>query len=203
MLFCNSTMTRIVTVILSIAKNGVPALGVLLREWAAPSAMLLYLGENIVMVLLGALSVLLVAPQSEVIGGKLKTRRESLSTFFLIAAPFTFGAAVITLAVIVIRTEYAVDARELMTGFALMLVFQIIGFAIGVRQMRGITLAESENMLVTILGRVFLLAFAVWIGLAIAFFVSSAFMIPFMLLKTIADLGSLRSDAAKRRVLAN
>ncbi len=192
--------SRIVAALLSIAKNGVPALGILLRDWAAPSALLLYLGENIVLALLGALTVLLVAPKSEVIEGKLKSRRESLQTFFLIAAPFTFGAAVITLAVIVIRTEYAIDARELATGFALMLLFQAIGFFVGLRQMRGITLADSENMLVSILGRIFLLALAVWIGLILAFFVSSAFVIPFMILKTIVDLGSLRSDAIKRRL---
>jgi hypothetical protein len=195
------TLSRIVAALLSIAKNGVPALGVLLRDWAAPSAMLLYLGENIVLALLGALTVLLVAPQSEVIAGKLKARRESLQTFFLIAAPFTFGAAVITLAVIVIRTEYAIDAREIATGFGLMLLFQVIAFFAGLRQMRGMTLAESENMLVSILGRIFLLAFAVWIGLILAFFVSSAFVIPFMILKTIVDLASLRSDAAKRRLV--
>lgn len=191
---------RIVAALLSIAKNGVPALAVLLRDWAAPSALLLYLGENIVLALLGALTVLLVAPKSEVIGGKLESRRESLQTFFLIAAPFTFGAAVITLAVIMIRTEYAIDARELATGFALMLFFQLLGFFVGLSQMRGITLAESENMLVSILGRIFLLAFAVWIGLILAFFVSSAFVIPFMILKTIVDLGSLRADAVKRRL---
>ena len=194
-------MSRIVAALLSIAKNGVPAFGVLLRDWAAPGALLLYLGENIVLALLGALTVLLVAPPSEIIEGKVKTRGESLRTFFLIAAPFTFGAAVMTLAVIAIRTEYTINARELATGFGLMLLFQVIGFAVGLRQMRGITLAESENMLVSILGRIFLLALAVWIGLAIAFVFSSAFVIPFMVLKTIVDLGSLRSDMAKRRLL--
>lgn len=195
------SLARLVAALLSLAKNAVPALGVLVRDWAPPGALLLYLGENIVLVLLAALTVRLIGPESDTIEGRVKTRRESLRTFFLIAAPFTLGAAVMTGAVILIRTEYAVDARELATGFAMMLVFQLLGFFAGLRRLRGITLAECENLLVGVLGRVFLLALAVWAGLLVAFFFTSAFVIPFMILKTIVDLGSLRESALRRRSL--
>jgi hypothetical protein len=194
-------MSRIVAALLSLAKNAVPAFGVLVRDWAPPGALLLYLGENIVLVLLGALTVLLVAPKEEVIEGKLKTRRESLSTFFLIAAPFTFGAAVFTLFVFYIRDEYTIRPAELTAAFGTMLALQLLGFATSLVRLRGITLAECEHLLVNVLGRVFLLAFAVWAGLLLAFFVSSAFVIPFMILKTIVDLGSLRPETLKRRVM--
>lgn len=194
-------MNRLLAALLSIARNAVPAVGLLLQQWAAPGALLLYLGENIVLVLLAALTVRLVAPSSETIEGKLKTRRDSLRTFFLIAAPFTFGAAIFTGAVLLIRREYTVDVRELAAGLAMMVVFQLLGFATGLRHLRGITLAQSENLLVAVLGRVFLLALAVWIGLAVAFLFTSAFVIPFMILKTLVDLGSLRETALKPRVL--
>lgn len=194
-------LQRLVAALLSLAKNAVPAFGVFAREWAPPNALLLYLGENVVLVLLAALTVRMFAPAEDVIDGKAKTRRESLNTFFLVAAPFTFGAAVFTFAVLLMRDEYTVAPRELLTGLAVMLVFQLIGFGASVRRMRGLTLAHGETMLVDVLGRVFLLAFAVWIGLVLAFFISSAFVIPFMILKTIIDLGSLRPSAWKRRVL--
>lgn len=195
-------MPRIVAALLSLAKNAVPAFGVFARDWAPPGALLLYLGENIVLVLLGALTVRMLAPAEEVIDGRPKSKRESLQTFFLVAAPFTFGAAVLTSAVILIRAdEYTLNPRELLTGFALMLVFQLLAFATNVRRLRGITLAESENMLVSVLGRVFLLAFAVWAGLLLALFVTTAFVIPFMVLKTIVDLGSLRPGTVKRRLM--
>lgn len=194
-------MSRIVAALLSLAKNAVPAFGVLVRDWAPPGALLLYLGENVVLVLLGALTVLLVAPKEETIEGKIKTRGESLRTFFLIAAPFTFGAAVFTIFVFSIRDEYTIRPSELTAAFGTMLALQLLGFATSLVRLKGITLAECEHLLVGVLGRVFLLAFAVWAGLLLAFFVSTAFVIPFMILKTIVDLGSLRPETLKRRVL--
>lgn len=194
-------MSRIIAALLSLAKNAVPAFGVLVRDWAPPGALLLYLGENVVLVLLGALTVLMVAPKEETIEGKIKTRGESLNTFFLIAVPFTFGATVMALFVFYIRDEYTIRPSELTAAFGIMLALQLLGFATSLVRLKGITLAECENLLVSILGRVFLLAFAVWAGLLLAFFVSSAFVIPFMILKTIVDLGSLRPETLKRRVL--
>lgn len=188
-----SAAQRVVTAFLAIAKNAVPAGGVLVRDWAAADAMLLYLGENIVLVLLGALTVKILAPSSEAIEGRIKTRGESLRTFFLVAIPFTFGAAVFTVFVLAVRTEYVIRTRELLAGLALMLLVQLIAFARDLRLLRGITLADSEHMLVGVLGRVFLLAFAVWAGLLAAFAVSTAFVIPFIVLKTIADLGRIRT----------
>lgn len=184
---------RALAVLLSLAKNSIPAVGVLLREWAAPGALLVYLGENVVLALLAALTVRIAGPPGH---------DQSLRTFFYIATPFTFGAAVLTGAVVLIRADkYTLDPRELLGGLALMVVFQLIAFAANLRRVRGITLPEGEDLLVGVLGRVFLLAFAVWAGLLLALFVTTAFVIPFMILKTIADLYSLRPDAVKRRLL--
>ena len=180
--------------LLSLARNAVPALGVFVRGWAAPDAMLLYLGENIVLVLLGALMVRILLP---------KVSGSSLRTFFLVAVPFTFGTAVFTTFVIYIRDEFTVRPQELLTGFAAMAVFQLIAFVRDLYRLRGITLPDAENLLTGVLGRVFLLAFAVWVGLFLAFFIASAFVIPFMILKTIVDLWSLRPEALKRRVLTS
>ena len=183
----------LLAILLSLLKNAVPALGVLVRDWAPPGALLLYLGENIVLALLTALSVRIAGPRGET--GK------SLRTFFLIAAPFTFGAAVMTFAVMLIRDEYRIHPRELAVAFAMMLAFQLIAFATNLRRLRGITLKESEDLLVGVLGRIFLLALCVWLGLAIAFVFTSAFVVPFMVLKTIIDLWSLRPEGLKRRVM--
>lgn len=194
-------MSQLIATLLTLARNAVPLAGVLLRDWAAPGALLLYLGENVVLVLLAAWTVRLVAPVEEVIDGERKTRREAIRTFALIAAPFTFGAAAITAGVLFVRSDYAVDARELLTGLATMAVLQLLAFASNVRRLRGVSLAESESMLVSVLGRVFLLAFAVWAGLILALFVSSAFVVPFMLLKTAIDLWQLRPESLKRRLV--
>ena len=194
-------MSRLIEAVLSLAKNFIPAAGVLVRDWAPADAMLLYLGENIVLVLLAALLVRIVAPASELIEGRQKSRVGSLKTFFLIAAPFTFGAAVFSLFVFSVRDEYKVAIPELLAGLGMMVVMQIIGFARDLRRLRGISLKDAEDLLVGVLGRVFLLALAVMIGLWLAFAWTTAFVLPFMLLKTIVDLWSLRPDALKRRML--
>lgn len=188
-----SIVLRVVAVLLLLGKNAVPALGIVLREWTAPSALVLYLGENIVMILLAALTVRVLAPEG--IGEKIRT-------FFLIAVPFTFGAAVFTIAVLIIRNDdYVIQPRELLTGLAVMLVFQLVIFATDLRRLRGITIPESEELLVGVIGRVFLLAFAVWAGLLLAFFVTTPFVLPFIVLKTIVDVGSgIRALTPARRI---
>jgi len=196
-------LDRLIRALLSLAKNAVPAVGVLARGWSAPDAMLLYLGENVVLALLAATTVRMLAPAEEVIEGKNKTRGESLQTFFLIAGPFTFGAAIFTTFVIYIRDEFEVRPRELVLGFAMILAFQLIAFVRDLGRLRGISLAHSEDLLVGVLGRVFLLAFAVWAGLLLAMFVAKAFLIPFLVLKTIVDLWSLRPEALRRRVMTS
>lgn len=196
-----SPLSQWIAALMTLARNAVPLAGVLLRDWAAPGALLLYLGENVILVLLAACTVRLVAPTDEVIEGERKTRRDALRTFALIAAPFTFGAAAITAGVLFIRSDYAFDVRELLAGLATMAVLQLLAFASNIRRLRGVSLAESETMLVSVLGRVFLLAFAVWAGLIVALFVSSAFVVPFMLLKTLIDLWNLRPESLKRRLV--
>jgi Family of unknown function (DUF6498) len=124
--------------------------------------------------------------------------REKLRTFFLVAIPFTFGAAVLTGAVLLIRDDdYVLRPRELFSGLAVMLVFQLVIFLTDLRRLRGINLPDAETYLTGALGRVFLLAFAVWAGLLLAFFVNSAFVIPFIVLKTIVDVGGLWSSGAQ------
>ena len=195
------SLIHLIATLLTLARNAVPVAGVLLRDWAAPGALLLYLGENLVLVLLAMWTVRLVAPTEEVIEGERKTRRDALRTFALIAAPFTFGAAVITAGVLFVRSDYAFDVRELLAGLATIAVLQLLAFASNVRRLRGVSLAACESMLVSILGRVFILAFAVWAGLLAALFVSSAFVVPFMLIKTLIDLWNLRPESLKRRLL--
>jgi hypothetical protein len=194
----------LVALLAIVGKNAVPAAGLTARQWDASNAMLLFLAENIVLVLLGALLVRLRAPatseerdQNE---GETKTRSSALRSFFLVAVPFTFGATVITVFVIAIRDEYTVAPRELFLGFGAMLLFQFVGFANDLGRLRGITLAAAEDVLVSVLGRVFFLAFAVWLGLFVVMVFASAFFLPFVLLKTLMDVWRIRPEMLKRNV---
>jgi hypothetical protein len=193
---------RILVILATLARNALPPALVLGLCWDASTAMILYLGENVVAVLLAALTVRLLAPASEVIDGQAKARTESLRTFFLVAGPFSFGAAVIATVVIGSRSEYTLDAKQLTTGLLLMAASQVVGFFTNLRRSSRPTLAEGEQLLVGILGRVFLLAFTVWAGIAVVIFLGGGFFLTFVALKTIIDLTRLRPEALKRRLLA-
>ncbi|HEX6158998.1 MAG TPA: DUF6498-containing protein [Thermoanaerobaculia bacterium] len=188
-------MSRLLFTLLSVlGRNSIPAALVVLRDWNAANAMLLYLGENIASVFLTWLTIRFTP-----LGAA--ERKNLLSTFLLVAVPFTFGAALIGAFVVHVRTEYTVDPRELSAGLALMLAFQSIAFVANLRRARTATLQEAETMATDVLGRVFLLAFAIWAGIFCVIFFSGAFFLPFALLKAVVDLGSLRgirkrSDAA-------
>lgn len=190
-----NAMSRLLFTLLSVlGRNSIPAALVVLRDWNAANAMLLYLGENIASVFLTWLTIRFTP-----LGAA--ERKNLLSTFLLVAVPFTFGAALIGAFVVHVRTEYTVDPRELSAGLALMLAFQLIAFVANLRRARTATLQEAETMATDVLGRVFLLAFAIWAGIFCVIFFSGAFFLPFALLKAVVDLGSLRgirkrSDAA-------
>jgi hypothetical protein len=192
---------NLIAAVLTLLRNAVPFLGVALQEWAAPAALLLYLGENIVLAVLAATFVRLRAPREEVIEGERKSRRESLRTFGLLAGGFTFGSAVITTFVVLAREEYEVDTKQLLGALGAMIVLQLIAFATNLSRARTVTLAQCETMLVGIIGRVVLVAFAVWAGLLAAIFIGPVFVIPFMLLKALVDLSQLRPEVLKRRLL--
>lgn len=161
--------------------------------------MLLYLAENIVICLLAALTVRLLVSTHDEPEGAVKTRSGALKTYFMIAGGFTFTALVITVGVVMVNAQHAPRWNELATGLALMAAFQVIGFIWTLRTTRSMTLYEGENLLASTLGRVFLLAFGVWAGLFL-FFVFRSFFIPFVILKTIADLWSLQPALLKRRL---
>ena len=184
----------IAAIISTLGKNLVPAAGFVARDWAPFKPMLLYLGENIVAVLLAALAFRMAVAEG-------KNRSDALRTFFLIAAPFTFGAALITSFIAFIR-GVRID-QELMVGFVLMLFFQLVGFNVDLQRLRGATQEESEGMLTGVLGRVFLLAFAVWAGIFAVILLGNAFVLPFIVLKTIADLWRIRPDALKRKIMTS
>jgi hypothetical protein len=74
---------------------------------------------------------------------------------------------------------------------------------VDLQRLRGTTPEECEAMLTGVLGRVFLLAFAVWAGIFAVIFFGNAFVVPFMVLKTIADLWRIRPNALKRRVMTS
>jgi hypothetical protein len=168
--------------------NAVPAVGLLGRGWPPLDGMLMYLAENIFMMLAVGLAVRCFAPlQAAPHGGR--TRSDLLRTFFLIAVPFSFGAAVFIIFFALMRK--IVLGPEMLWGVAAMAVFQVFAFIACAISVRSGGFPAAEKAMEQTLGRIFLLSLAVYLGVAAALFVNEAFAVPFVLFKTLIDIASI------------
>lgn len=192
---------RIVATIVSrVGRNAVPFAAVFAWDWQPINALWLYLGENVVAMILGALAFWIVSPPDGVIERETVTRGDVLKGFLLVAGGFTLVTAVIAAVAIGAREEFFVNVPELLRALGMMFLFQIAGFTVHLGRPKA-SLTEANQLLEKTVGRVVLLAFAVWLGLLLGFVFAPAFVIPFMVMKAIADLWGVRPEALKRRVM--
>ncbi|MFP5246245.1 MAG: DUF6498-containing protein [Thermoanaerobaculia bacterium] len=149
--------------------NAVPAAGFLVQGWSAEATMLLYLLENVSLTLLSAARVRLARTAAPV------------STFLLVGLGFTAVSATFVAFFLFAILGTPIDWRQLGLAFAGIVAFQLVTL---------VGAPADETLLERTLGRVFLLALGVFIGMVLAYFVERWFVVPFMAMKTIADVGA-------------
>lgn len=191
--------------------NAVPAAGLLVGGWAVETAVLLYLIENVVTVLLAALRVRLLSPVREEWGSSRpqgwstvtingRTRRQGpgpyrergslLSGYLLAGLGLSVGSGIFLLFFVFGILRAGVEPEGIRLGVAGMLAFQLFGFVGDLFLLRPLPLTRAETLLATSLGRVVLLFLAVFIGVFVALFNDYWFLWPFIVLKTMVDVGS-------------
>ena len=172
--------------------NAVPVVGMFAADWSVETAMLLYLLENLIGIPLAALLVRLLAPPREDAPGmRVRLRREILNTYLIVALSFSLGSAVFILLVTYRTTNGQLDLTGLRTGLSAIALFAFLGFLIDLVYMRPLSLPRAEKVLERSLGRIFLLYLAVFVGMFLAIFGLASFFIPFVVLKTLVDIGYL------------
>ncbi len=172
--------------------NAVPVLGMFAADWSVETAMLLYLLENLIGIPLAALLVRLLAPAREDAPGmRVRHRREILKTYLIVALSFSLGSAIFILFVTYRTTNGQVDLTGLRTGLGAIGLFALFGFLVDLVYMRPLSLPRAEKVLERSLGRIFLLYLAVFVGMFLAIFGLASFFIPFVVLKTLVDIGYL------------
>ena len=172
--------------------NAVPVVGMFAADWSVETAMLLYLLENLIGIPLAALLVRLLAPPREDAPGmRVRHRREILNTYLIVALSFSLGSAIFILFVVYRTTNGQVDFTGLRTGLSAIALFALLGFLVDLVYMRPLSLPRAEKVLERSLGRIFLLYLAVFVGMFLAIFGLASFFIPFVVLKTLVDIGYL------------
>lgn len=180
----------ITSAISALGINSIPAIGLFVAGWTPQTAMLLYLLENLVAVLLGALLVhLLVPSREETPGSKPRDRRTVLNTFLLVAITFSVGSSIFMAFFLFKDPGARPELDAVRAGLAGILAFQLFGFLSDFVWLRPLSLVQGEKLLERSLGRVFLLYLAVFVGIFLALFSDRWFLVPFVGLKTMVDVG--------------
>ena len=180
--------------------NAVPVVGMFAAGWSVETAILLYLLENLVGIPLVALLVRLLAPPTaEVAGQGVRRRDEILRTYLLVAVSFSLGSAIFIAFVILRTSNGAFDFTGVWAGLSAISMLALLGFLADLVFLRPLSLPRAEKVLERSLGRIFVLYLAVFIGIFVAVFGLASFFVPFVILKTLMDIGFLFQAFARPR----
>ena len=182
-----SIIVFIISLISVLGINFIPLEMLLYRDFSGESAMLLYALETVVSIFLTAIFVFLFAPQREQTK-KVMTRRELLQIYLLATIGLSAISGIFLCAFIflILKTEIALAA--IISGLIWIFGFQILEFIADFIMLRPLTLTKADVFLHRSLNRVLLLFLGVFIGVFLALFVDKWFVVPFIVLKTTADI---------------
>jgi hypothetical protein len=206
--------------------NAVPALGVFAGGWPAETAMLVYLLETLTMVVLSALRVRLLAPAREETMGdqpapasplpagltvttpagskswmdnQPRDRRQILEGFLVVSFGFSGVSGVFIVVFLFLIRKAPIAASDVTAGLVTILIFQLFELVADLILWRRMSLGQADILLLQSLRRAFVLYFGVFIGLCGAAYTGSWFVIPFIVLKTLMDVGTQVEYFLKRR----
>lgn len=159
----------------------------LYRDFSGESAMLLYALENVVGIFLTAIFVFLFAPQREQ-AKKIMTRRELLQVYLIATGGLSVisGIFLCVFIFLILKTEIALGS--IISGLLWIFGFQILEFIADFVMLRPLSLTKADAFLHRSLNRVVLLFLCVFLGVFLALFVDKWFVVPFIILKTTADI---------------
>lgn len=182
-----SIIVFIISLISVLGINFIPLEMLLYRDFSGESAMLLYALETLVAIFLTAIFVFLFAPEREQ-AKKIMTRRELLQIYLLatIGLSVVSGVFLCVFIFLILRAEIAL--ASIFSGLLWIFGFQILEFIADFIMLRPLSLTKADVFLQRSLNRVVLLFLGVFCGVFLALFVDKWFVVPFIILKTTADI---------------
>lgn len=170
--------------------NAVPAMGVWLGGWEPPTAVVIYLAETLLLVAFTALRIALFAPERLVTqNGGLQSRAEFNRAFIVLAGSFTLGALVFHAFALWQIFDLAITWRALLTGLPILIGIELMTLAGDWVFRHRADQTEAERWVIRCMRRVFVLFFAVFLGFLAAMWDFEYFLLPFIVLKVLMDVG--------------
>lgn len=196
----------ILTIISTLGINFIPFEMYFSGDFSAEEAMLYYSLENFLGIAVSCLFVLVLAPRQEYNAAfhlpkdqreqypafkPAATRRKAtlLWQYLVFSVLFSLWTLLFLAVFIFLIFGRSIDFQEIRDTLIWISAFMAIEVVGDWLMLRPITLAASEGFLKHSMGRVAVLFLSVFIGSFLAFFAEGYFVIPFVILKTITDIG--------------
>lgn len=159
----------------------------LYKDYSSETTMVVYALENVLTIFLASVFILLFAPRLDNTG-EIKTRKELLQVYLISTLSLTVGSGIVLSIFIfgILRADVTFSAVA--TAMIWISGFLLLEFVADFMMLRPLSLAQADNFLTRSVRRVFLLFLCVFLGIFLAAFVSSGFVAPFIIMKTLADI---------------
>lgn len=196
----------IITIISTLGINFIPIELYYSGEFSGEDSMLFYSLENFIGIAVSTLFVLVLAPREELnkefwlpkekrdpypafkLGGT-RRKKQLLWQYLTFSVLFSVWTLLFILVFLFLVFNRPVDIGEIgdaLVWISAFLALEVVGDWLLLRPM---TLAASEGYLKHSMGRVAVLFLSVFLGSFLAFFANRYFVIPFIILKTLTDIG--------------
>jgi hypothetical protein len=177
----------IISVISVLGINFIPLEMLLYKNYSSETTMVVYALENVLAIFLATVFILLFAPRLDR-AGEIRTRRELLQMYLISTISLTVGSGIFLSIFIfgILRADVTFPAVA--TAFTWVAGFLALEFIGDFIMLRPLSLAQADAFLTRSVRRVFLLFLGVFLGIFLAAFVNSGFVVPFIFLKTLADI---------------
>jgi small-conductance mechanosensitive channel len=156
-------------------------------DFSGAQSMILYWLENILAIFLAIVFVFLFAPRRDETD-KVRTRKDTIVFYSLLAIPFSLASAAFFFYFVVEALASEIDLRAVAQAMLWIVGFLLLEFAADALMIRRLTLFQAELFMNRSLGRIFLFFLTVLLGYCLIIFGFGWFVVPFVVLKTLADI---------------
>ncbi len=176
--------------------NAVPVLGWLRETWTAETAMLLYYLETVAVLLLAGVLVRLAVPAADARGIPIAAKRNKLvRDYWLVMGGFAFVIGVFLAVMLLLFRGIAVPWAAVGAAMVVIVALQLFAYGWEAYQLRPLDMADAETLISRDMGRIAILHLGVLFGVFLAAFRTEWFVWPFLVLKTIVDIGTILDPA--------
>lgn len=174
----------------AIAINVVPLAFWFFEDYSAETTMLIYAGEAWAAIFFAVLCVLIISPSRDAhVTSPSRSKGKVIADFLLISMSLIGVVTILLVSFIIVALHQTIEFRAIGYALLFVLAFQAAEMVVDVLTLRPLPLNKAEYLLTGSMGKSALLFFGVFIGWFLAMFVTSWFVVPFVVMKLIVDVG--------------